>query len=258
MFRYLPGGDRSRLDLVADGEVLGRLAVVPAGLEGGHVRLVDLRLLAELRLEEAQRSLRRPSVQPGQQAEREHVLRALRVLAGDVELFKRLDGQRSQRHRVHAVLIEGTVLERVIVVPDLRQVALGELVGVDDQVGAARQVLEVRLECRRVHRDEHVRRVAGRENIVVREVQLEAAHAGERSGGRADLRGEVRQGGQVVAEDGGLLGKPVSGELHAVTGVPREPDDYVVEFLDLLGHSAKPPLHARPGALYSTTPTAGA
>ena len=220
--------DRGRLDLVADREVLGRLAVVPAGLERGHVGLVDLRLLAELRLEEGERALRGPSVQPGQQAEREHVLRPLGVLAGDVLVFKRLDGQRGQRHRMQLVPLERAVFERVLLIADLDQVALGELVGVDDQVHAPRQVLQVRLERRRVHRDENVGRVPRGENIVVREVQLEAGHAGQRALRCADLSGKVRQGGQVVAEDRGLLGEPVTGELHAITGVASEPDDYVV------------------------------
>ena len=61
---------------------------------------------------------------------------------------------------------------------------------------------------------------------------------GQRALGRADLGGEVRQRHQVVAEDGRLLGEPVTGQLHAVTGVAREPDDHPVELLDLLGHCA--------------------
>ena len=40
---------------------------------------------------------------------------------------------------------------------------------------------------------------------------------------------------EVVAEGRGLLGEPVPGELHAVAGVAREPDDHPVELLDLLG-----------------------
>src|SRR5690606_9074150 len=54
------------------------------------------------------------------------------------------------------------------------------------------------------------------------------------AGGRADLRGEVRQGRQVVAERRGLRGEAVTGELHAVTRVPREPDDHPGEPADVL------------------------
>ena len=90
-------------------------------------------------------------------------------------------------------------------VADLRQVALGELVGVGDDVGAARQVAEVGLERGRVHRDEHVGRVAGGEDVVVGEVQLEARHARQGACGGADLGGEVGQRRQVVAERRRLL-----------------------------------------------------
>ena len=59
---------------------------------------------------------------------------------------------------------------------------------------------------------------------------------GQRALGGADLGGEVGQRDQVVAEHGGLLGEPVTGQLHAVAGVAGEPDDDAVELLDLLCH----------------------
>jgi hypothetical protein len=62
---------------------------------------------------------------------------------------------------VHLVRVERAVLERVAVVAGLLQVAVGERVLVDDEDPARRQVLEVRLQRRRVHGDEDVRRVAG-------------------------------------------------------------------------------------------------
>ena len=99
-----------------------------------------------------------------------------------------IDGQ---LHGVHLVAVERAVLERVRVVAGLLQVAVGERVGVDDQRAALRQVGQVRLQRRRVHRDEHVRAVARRQDVVVGEVELEARDARQRAGGRADLGGEV-------------------------------------------------------------------
>jgi hypothetical protein len=125
------------------------------------------------------------------------------------------------------------VLERVGGVADLGEVALGELVGVDDQHAARGQVGDVGLERGRVHRHEHVGAVAGGEDVVVREVQLERRHAGQGAGGCADLGGEVRQRREVVAERGGLGGEAVTGELHAVAGVTRETDDHPVLLHDL-------------------------
>ena len=71
---------------------------------------------------------------------------------------------------------------------------------------------------------------------MVGEVDLERRDARQGALGCPDLGGEVGQGHQVVAEDRRLLGEPVTGQLHAVTGVAREPDDHPVELLDLLGH----------------------
>ena len=128
------------------------------------------------------------------------------------------------------------VLQRVGRVAHLRQVALGELVGVDDDVGPARQVGQVRLERRRVHRHQDVRRVTGGEDVGVGEVHLEAGDAGQGPGRRPDLGREVGERGDVVAELGGLRGEPVTGELHAVAGVAGEPDDHPIQLPDLLGH----------------------
>ena len=47
---------------------------------------------------------------------------------------------------------------------------------------------------------------------------------GQRAGRCADLGGEVREGREVVAEEGGGLGELGAGELHAVAGVAGEAD----------------------------------
>ncbi len=148
-------------------------------------------------------------------------------------LLQRAAGQRRHRDLVHRVALERAVVQRRAVVADLGQVPLGELVGVDDQDAARGQVGDVRLQRGGVHRDQHVRAVAGGEDVVVREVQLERRHTRQRPGGRADLRREVREGGQVVAERRGLRGEPVAGQLHAVAGVTGEPDDDPVPGDDL-------------------------
>ena len=159
---------------------------------------------------------------------------SLRVRSNDAE---RLDRDRRQGDGVHVVALQRPVLERVGRVADLREVALGELVGVGDDRRAAGHVGEVRLEGRGVHRDEHVGLVARSEHVVVGEVELEARDAGQGALRCADLGGEVRQRGQVVAEEGGLGGEPVAGELHPVTGVAREADDDTVEADRLRGCS---------------------
>ncbi|SFY53095.1 hypothetical protein STEPF1_06370 [Streptomyces sp. F-1] len=225
------GGERParRGDFVTDREVLRGLAEVPARAEGGDVRLRDLGAPCELGPQEAFGALGRPVVQPGQQAEREHVLRPLRLLAGQREAGQRAHRQRGQRHRVHRERGERVVVQRRTVVPGLGQVAGRELVGVDDDLGAARQVARVRLQGGRVHRHQHVRRVPRGEDVVVGEVHLERGDSGQGACGGTDLRREVRQRRQVVAERRGLGGEPVPGQLHPVARVAREADDHAVE-----------------------------
>ena len=139
------------------------------------------------------------------------------------------------------VVAERAVLDRVRRVPGLLQGAVAERVGVDDHGAALRQVADVRAQRRRVHHDEHVRAVAGREDVVIGEMHLEARDAGERAGRRADLGREVGERREVVAERRGLAREAVARELHPVTRVAREADDHPVELLDLLPE----PLDAR-------------
>ena len=126
---------------------------------------------------------------------------------------------------LHDVVGQLVGLQRVGHVADLRQVALGELVGVGDDHAAARQVADVGLQRRRVHRDEHVGPVARGEDVVVGDLDLEGRDAGQRALRGADLGGIIRLGRQVVAEKRGLRGEPVTGQLHAVAGVTGEADD---------------------------------
>ena len=227
---------RRRPDLVLHGETLARLAERVARVEGDPVRLRDLGPLPELALDELERRLGRAAVEPRHEAEREEVLRALRLARRHLGALDRLDGHGRERDGHEVVVAERPVLERARRVAGLLEVAVAERVGVDDQRAAARQVLEVRLQRRRVHRHEHVGLVARREDVVVGEVHLEAGDAGQRAGRRADLGGEVREGGEVVADERRLGREAVAGQLHTVAGIAGEPDDDVIELLDWLGH----------------------
>ena len=111
----------------------------------------------------------------------------------------------------------------------------------DVGVHATGQVAQVRLQRGRVHRHQHVRRVAGSEDVEVGEVHLEAGHPGQGAGRRPDLRGEVGQRRDVVAQLGSLGREPVTGELHTVAGIAGEPDDHPIQLTDLLGHGKGPP-----------------
>ena len=118
-----------------------------------------------------------------------------------------------------------------VCVAGLLEVRLDERAGVDDQRAAVDEILEVGLERRRVHRDEHVGRVARRVDLRRREVELEARDAEQAAGRSADLGGEVRERRDVVAGLGGGLRELGAGELHAVARVAGEADDDSVQML---------------------------
>ena len=67
---------------------------------------------------------------------------------------------------------------------------------------------------------------------MVRDVDLEGGDARERPRRRAYLGWVVRKCREVVAEQGGLVGEPVAGHLHAVAGVPGETNHNLVNRLD--------------------------
>ena len=79
-------------------------------------------LRAELALEEADGALGRPVVHPGQQAEREHVLRALGLLLAEAGVGERVERHARERHADQLPALERAVLERVGRVADLGQV----------------------------------------------------------------------------------------------------------------------------------------
>ena len=221
-------------------------------MQRGQVGGQDLRLRRELCLQESFGALGRAVVEPGQQAQGEHVLRPLLVLAAQVERRQRLDGDRGQAQLVDVVGVQAAVGQRALGVADLLQVAGAELVGVDDQRRAAGEVGQVGLERGRVHRDEHVGGIARRQHVVVGEMELEAGDPWQRALRSADLGREVRQGRQVVAQDGRLGREPVTGELHAVAAVSGEPDDDAIQTLHLLGAHCRINLVVLAGSSYLT------
>ena len=188
---------------------------------------------AELLVDPADRRLLAALVQPEHQAEGEEVLGQVDLLAGHVEAFERARVERRDRDLEDGVRLERAVGQRVARVGRLVEVLLGERVAVDDQRAARRQVADVRLERRRVHRHEDVRLVAGRVDVRRREADLEARHAGQRAGRGADLGREVGQRADVVAEDRRGPGELRAGQLHPVAGIAGEPDGDPFELADV-------------------------
>ncbi|GAA3089269.1 hypothetical protein GCM10020254_37700 [Streptomyces goshikiensis] len=58
--------------------------------------------------------------------------------------------------------------------------------------------------------------------------------------------GKFGRGGEVVPERRRFRGEPVTGQLHAVTRVTREPDDHPIETADLLAVPVPTRMAGRP------------
>ena len=211
---------------------LGGLTVGVAGIEGSLVGSDDQVTALELGLDPLDGRLDGTAVHPREQTEGEEVLGPFCVPGLHAQLLAGLLGERGHRRPDQPIGVEVVALQRVMVIAGLGQVALDEGVGVDDHGATVEQGGQLGPECRRVHGDQHVWSVAGREDVVVRNVDLEGRDAGERSGRGADLGRVFREGGEVVAEQGTRRGEPLAGELHAVARVAGEPNDHAPDLGD--------------------------
>ena len=81
--------------------------------------------------------------------------------------------------------------------------------------------------------------VAGRQDVVVGDVDLEGRDPRQGARRGPDLGREVRQRGQVVAEQRRGVGEAVTGELHPVAGVTGEADDRPIQVDDRRAHEKR-------------------
>ena len=89
----------------------------------------------------------------------------------------------------------------------------------------SRKRVDVHLQRRRVHRDQHVRLVAGGVDRADAEVDLEGGDAERRALRRADFGREIGESREVVAGQRGRQRELPAGQLHAVAAVAGEADD---------------------------------
>ncbi len=234
-----------RLDGVVLAEDLRRLAEGVARLEHAGVGLRDVLVLGEPLLDPRQRRFERPRVDPGDQAQREEVLGPVLLLRVERQVLDGLVGEARHVDLVQPIALpERRLVERVRGVPGLVEVALVERLGVDDEEPARLEVPQMDLGRGRVHCDQTVEPITGGVDALTAELQLEARDPEERPGRCTNLGGEVRERGEVVARPRRLGRELFPGELHAVTGIPGEPDHGAVQrfsrLLDACGGSRYP------------------
>ena len=163
---------------------------------------------------------------PERQPQRPHILAAQRLLVAEAEGLHRIEGELRDVEPDHLPFGELVVVERVAVIAGLGEVARAELALVGDDQAAGLQIVDIGLQRRRVHRDQHVGRVARGLDRGRAEIDLEGGDAEGRALRRADLGREIREGGEIVAGQRGGQGELPAGQLHAVAAIAGEPDDH--------------------------------
>ena len=111
----------------------------------------------------------------------------------------------------------------------LAQVGIGKGVAIHDQDAVHLQIFDVRLERGRVHRHEHVHRVARREHVARRELNLESADARESSRGSSNFGGIVGEGSEVISVQRYCTGELTPCDLHSVARVSAKAENGFVD-----------------------------
>ena len=169
--------------------------------------------------------------------------------AGEAVIAKaalhRIIAEPGNHHVIAGAGIDGIGIAAVAVVQRIDPVALGvgQIAGIDgviaggalDNQAAGLERRKVHLERRRVHRDENVRRVTRSIDLAAAEIDLEGRNAEQRALRRADFRGEIGEGGQVVPRERGRQRELPTGQLHAVAGIAGKANNSGPQFLTLKG-----------------------
>ena len=195
-------------------------------VERRDIGIGDLGLGLELALQPVVDRVARTIEHPQRKAQRPHVLRPQRVLVAKAVGLDRLDRLLADVEGQQVELAQAAIFERIGVVFRLLEVALGEGAGIGDDQPARLERGEVHLQRSGVHRHEHVGRVARGVDFAAAEIDLERGNAEQRALRRADFRGEIGEGGQVVPRERGRQRELPTGQLHAVAGVAGEAHDH--------------------------------
>ena len=132
----------------------------------------------------------------------------------------------------HLVGGQAAVLQRIFFVAGLLQPLLVEGVLVDDQNAARDQIDQIRRQRGRVERHQRVDLIAGSENLLAGEMDLETAHAGLGAARSANLGRKIRERGDVVAGQRRRIRELRAGQLHAVARVAAKAHGGSNQFLD--------------------------
>lgn len=228
-----PRRDLSLGDAVVDRQSFDRFAKVVAGLERPGIGLEHSGILGELIPDPLQRRFQGPIVQPEDQAQGEEIPAAVSLTLAELDVGQGRPVERGDRGLQQLIPFQRSVFQGVGGVAGLVQVGRAETIGIDDEDAAVFQVLEVRFQGGGVHGHQGIEAIARSMDVATGEVNLKPAHAGHGARRSPDFCGVVRQGADVVAQDGRSIGELGPDQLHAVSRVAGQADGGLFEFLDL-------------------------
>jgi len=107
----------------------------------------------------------------------------------------------------------------------LVEIAFPEFAFIGDYQTAGPDRLDIGLERRRVHGDQHVRFVTGGLNCTRSEIDLKGGDAEQRPLRRPNFSRKIRESGEVIARQSRRQGELSTGQLHAVAAVASETHD---------------------------------
>ena len=165
--------------------------------------------------------------------EREEILAPVHALVIESEVLQSGARQLGQLHGKKAISVERMIFERIRRHLRLAQIRSPKVVEIDDQNAVGFQVRKIHLQRGGIHGDQSIHGVAGRENVVRREMHLESADAGQRARRGANFSGKVGKRRQIVAVQRDRVGELAAGDLHAVAGVAAETDYGLVNYFAL-------------------------
>ena len=174
---------------------LGGLAIGVAGVQRRNIGGRKVRVLRELAVEPVDQRLTVAVEHPEREPQRPHILAAQRFLVAEAEGFHGIHGELTDIQLEQLPFRKAAVVERVRVIFRLGEVAIVEFALVGDDQPARLQLRNIGLERRRVHRDEHVGRVARGLDRRRAEIDLEG-----RDPEQCSLRGANlgRNGGRIL------------------------------------------------------------
>jgi hypothetical protein len=196
-----------------------------ARVERGDIGLGQLGRLGELGLEPVDQRLAVAVEHPERQPQRPHVLAAQRFLVAEPERLHGIDRQLRDVELEQLPFGEAAILERIGGIFRLVEVALAELALVGDDQPAGLQRIDIGLERRRVHRDQHVGRSPAVSISVEPKLIWNAETPNNVPCGARISAGKSGKVAKSLPGERGRQGELAAGQLHAVAGIAGKADD---------------------------------